>query len=364
MDKNELLLTATDGDIFIYQHNLTFKWIDSIYEQMHRPRPNRIVEIDYNVTYVNPDLAEYLLLKVKTEIQHSFGLVSPELLLFFSILYGFIFFFGLMSNSLIIYSFYRSKKLRTFRNIFIVNLAVSDILLCSICAPLTLLRYIDLNWKLGRVLCRLVMGLQTANVLVSALSITAIAVDRWNFIVNSGKGFKNICLYLCICFIWIISFSISIPSFIVNDEKTFRIKQTQEVLYRVCEEIWESHNSKYIYYSAVILVQYFLPVAIVGSTNYKICNYLHLNVPEIFKHKTQKMDNYSISYTNDFKNQKRVLLNNNNNNKSTSNTERSSFLVEKLFKHNERYSRSKKFFCLYFLLFRFVGCRLQYLMSF
>lgn len=208
--------------------------------------------------------------------------------------------------------------------------------MCSICGPLTLFRYVNLNWKFGRLLCKLGPGLQTANVLVSTLSITAIAVDRWNFIVNSGRNSKKYCLYLCIFFIWIFSFLISIPSFIVNDEKIVRIKQTKEVLYKLCEETWFEHNTKYLFCIGLIIFQYVLPVVVVGSSNYKICSFLHLNVPKMFRRKEPK----NINTEKENNEYNRHLI-----------ADKATILIEKIWNNQERFSRSKKILLIVFFTF-------------
>lgn len=209
-------------------------------------------------------------------------------------------------------------------------------MLCSICGPLTLFRYVNLNWKFGRLLCKLGPGLQTANVLVSTLSITAIAVDRWNFIVNSGRNSKKYWLYLCIFLIWTCSFLISIPSFVVNDEKTVRTKQTKEVLYKLCEETWFDLNSKYSFCVSLIIFQYILPVVVVGSTHYKICSFLHLNVPKMFRRK----DRRKLKIENEKNENNRSLI-----------ADRASIFIEKIWNNQERFSRSKHILFIVFVTF-------------
>lgn len=114
-----------------FEHsNFTNRWVEFIFRQIivqhhsHVKKRNQIIEIDYNLTHGKADLPDYLLKIVKQEIKNSFSLVSNETFYVLSFLYGLIFFFGIISNSLIIYSYYSSKNLRTFRNMFIVNLAL------------------------------------------------------------------------------------------------------------------------------------------------------------------------------------------------------------------------------------------------
>lgn len=173
----------------------------------------------------------------------------------------------------------------------------------------------------------------------------AIAVDRWNFIVHSGREkSKKIWLYTSLVLVWFLAITISIPSFIVNDEKTFQLKESKDILYKICEETWEKQSSKYAYFLVVVSFQFILPVLIVGSTNYRICNYLHLNVPNISKKYSSRGDDFSIKSSSEIsgQSQKRVLIN----------FGWTSYFIEKLNSaRNERFSRSKKILFLVFLTF-------------
>lgn len=86
---------------------------------------------------------------------------------------------GALGNALVCLVVMRSAHMRNSRNIFIVNLAASDLTLCLITQPLNLVR---LNlapvWTLGEAACRLTALLPAINVFVSSLSISAIALDR------------------------------------------------------------------------------------------------------------------------------------------------------------------------------------------
>lgn len=75
----------------------------------------------------------------------------------------------------------RKPAMRTARNIFIVNLAVSDLLLCVITMPLTLVEILTKYWPLGQQIfvCKMIGTLQATSIFVSTISITAIALDRY-----------------------------------------------------------------------------------------------------------------------------------------------------------------------------------------
>lgn len=69
----------------------------------------------------------------------------PSLKVFFYSLYIFIFIIGMIGNVIVCYVVLRNKHMQTVTNIFIMNLALSDILLCLLGIPLTVIYLITLR---------------------------------------------------------------------------------------------------------------------------------------------------------------------------------------------------------------------------
>lgn len=88
---------------------------------------------------------------------------------------------GSTGNSMVVAAVIRQPAMRTARNVFIINLAISDLLLCLVTMPLTLVELLSQYWPLGDqpFLCKLVGTLQATSIFVSTISITAIALDRY-----------------------------------------------------------------------------------------------------------------------------------------------------------------------------------------
>ncbi len=62
---------------------------------------------------------------------------------------------GSVGNLLVIFVVARNPAMRTARNVFVVNLAVSDLMLCLITMPLTLIEILYLTWQFGNLEVRL-----------------------------------------------------------------------------------------------------------------------------------------------------------------------------------------------------------------
>lgn len=79
-----------------------------------------------------------------------------------------IFFIALLGNSLVCYVFYANIRMRTLTNYFIVNLAVSDILIALFCVPTSFISTLILMyWPFGLEVCVIVNFLQVRNFFIS-----------------------------------------------------------------------------------------------------------------------------------------------------------------------------------------------------
>ena len=131
------------------------------------------------------------------------------------VIYSSFMFFSLLGNGLIIVVFYRNKSLRTSLHHFIMNMALSDLLISTISLPtLTGVAYFDFKWLVGGImgalLCKFAVIAVKVSIAVSAFSMLAIAVDRFNAIVFPMKP-ALFCQKTChrlIIVIWIISVAI------------------------------------------------------------------------------------------------------------------------------------------------------------
>lgn len=104
---------------------------------------------------------------------------------FIVVAYGVLFVVGLVSNGLVCFVVFRQCGKKNVpsqgpspRNLYIVNLAFVDIIMCMVCIPFTLWALMSRRWTWGQIMCKTVPAAQGANITVSACTITAIALDR------------------------------------------------------------------------------------------------------------------------------------------------------------------------------------------
>lgn len=124
-----------------------------------------------------------------------------------TVLYSFIFLSGLVGNSIIIATVFRWKEMRTPCNLLIMNIAVADLAVAVIAAPLRILE-IYYHWPFGEFMCRLLSPLQDVFVCVSVLTHTTIALERYRAIakpmmtkMSMGITRVVICITWLICYI-------------------------------------------------------------------------------------------------------------------------------------------------------------------
>jgi neuropeptide Y receptor len=111
-----------------------------------------------------------------------------------------IFLLGLFGNILVCYIVYSNKAMQTVTNLFITNLALSDILLCVLCVPFTPLYTFLGKWIFGSLTCHLVGYAQATSVYISTLTLTAIAIDRFFVILHPLR--QRMKLHTCLLILW------------------------------------------------------------------------------------------------------------------------------------------------------------------
>lgn len=109
-------------------------------------------------------------------------------------IFSVLFVVGFCGNILVIYVVFKSPKMRTLTNFYLVSLAVSDCLVL-VSATLTAIPeqfYYKEQWLYGPVMCSVFVFLQYLGINASALSITAFTIERYIGICHPMKA-QTIC---------------------------------------------------------------------------------------------------------------------------------------------------------------------------
>ncbi|CAH1111131.1 unnamed protein product [Psylliodes chrysocephalus] len=190
------------------------------------------------------------------------------------VFYCFLIIMGALGNTLVIVSVVRKPAMRTPRNMFIFNLAVADLLLCTITMPLTLMEILTKYFPLGNNLfiCKLIGILQATSTYVSTISITAIALDRYQVIVYPTKEGLQLCgALLILLLIWFVALALAMPLFIVRHLVHHTIPLGTEYLnINFCIENWPLEHGRAYYSIFSLIFQYTLPIIIVSAAYVRI----------------------------------------------------------------------------------------------
>lgn len=113
-----------------------------------------IVREHFNTTASQNMTAEEMLAEWRAIIQKYFignnRNLPDNVLVFLCIAYGLLIILGTIGNGLVCMAVIRNPAMRTARNVFIINLAISDLLLCIFTMPFTLMDIATKFWPLGK----------------------------------------------------------------------------------------------------------------------------------------------------------------------------------------------------------------------
>ena len=165
---------------------------------------------------------------------------------------------SLAGNSLVTFAIARRKNMRTPCNYFIMNIALADIGVGAIAAPLRILE-IFASWPFGDFMCRFLWPVQDVFVCVSVLTHTTIAVERYRAIVMPFK--PKISLQktkIAIVVIWLGCYCASgIP-------QSFLLKLFEDMGWKYCAIQWPSPLFRLCYMFYLVLV--FIVAPMVAQT--------------------------------------------------------------------------------------------------
>ncbi|KAE8279826.1 Type-1 angiotensin II receptor Angiotensin II type-1 receptor [Larimichthys crocea] len=136
------------------------------------------------------------------------------------IVYGCIFVIGIVGNSMVVAIIYCYMKLKTVANIFVLNLAISDLtflITLPMWATFTATGY---HWPFGGFLCKASAGLVIFNLYTSVFFLTALSIDRYLAIVHPvrSRRFRTVLYARITCVvIWLFAFVLSVPTALTRD---------------------------------------------------------------------------------------------------------------------------------------------------
>ncbi|XP_074526798.1 neuropeptide FF receptor 1 like 2 [Halichoeres trimaculatus] len=140
--------------------------------------------------------------------QHSLYVAVSYILAYF-----FIFLLCMVGNILVCLIILENHRMRTVNNLFILNLAVSDLLVGIFCIPTTLVDNLITGWPFSNTTCKMSGFVQGVSVSTSVFTLVAIAVERFRCIVFPLQPkLTTFVAKAAIVFIWMLAVVIMCPA--------------------------------------------------------------------------------------------------------------------------------------------------------
>ncbi|XP_039285115.1 neuropeptide SIFamide receptor [Nilaparvata lugens] len=189
--------------------------------------------------------------------RHSLGMSVV-----FCAAYLIVFVVGLVGNVFVIAVVYRSPRMRTVTNFFIVNLAIADILVVVFCLPATLLSNIFVPWILGWWMCKTVPYVQGVSVAASVFSLIAVSIDRFLAIWYPLKcQITTRRARTIIAVIWLVAATTTLPWALFFDVVIF----SEEPDVPMCVEVWPDYLNGNLYFLfANLIMCYIVPMILIS----------------------------------------------------------------------------------------------------
>ncbi|THD22841.1 Neuropeptide Y receptor invertebrate [Fasciola hepatica] len=189
-------------------------------------------------------------------------------------LYSLIAFVGLAGNILVVWVVSRTKSIQTITNLFIANLAVSDILMCLVATPFTPVSLYMQSWTLPEAVCKLLPITMGVSVYVSTLTSMAIALDRFFVIVHPFLPRMRIWLcFVIIGTIWVIAVLISMPLAVYHQKH----HDSRRNIW-ACQENWPKESSREVFTIVSFVLQFVVPCSIISVCYFRISLILRMRL--------------------------------------------------------------------------------------
>ncbi|XP_002730938.1 somatostatin receptor type 2-like [Saccoglossus kowalevskii] len=201
------------------------------------------------------------------------------------IVFGFTCLLGIIGNSLVIYVILKHNKMKTVANVYIMNLALAD-LLFMIMIPFISYQQAMNMWPFGSAWCKISMAVDGMNQCTGIYCLTAMAFDRYLAIVHPIKSLKRRTVRIAGAVnisIWVVAFVTVMPLWLYT--KAVTIPGTG---ISICAVDWP-----YDTFGAVFLLYMFvfglaLPVVIITLCYLLMIKKLYVGVSPLGESHTKK----------------------------------------------------------------------------
>ncbi|XP_034024597.1 type-1 angiotensin II receptor [Thalassophryne amazonica] len=160
------------------------------------------------------------------------------------IVYGCNFVIGVIGNSMVVAVIYCYMKLKTVANIFVFNLAISDLTFLITLPMWATFVATGYRWSFGGFLCKTCAGMTIFNLYTSIFFLTALSIDRYLAIVHPmrSRRFRTVLYARNTCVvIWMFAFLVSLPTVLTRD--VYYIENSNKTVCGVLHSVEKNNTS-------------------------------------------------------------------------------------------------------------------------
>ncbi|XP_050739684.1 cholecystokinin receptor type A-like [Eriocheir sinensis] len=189
--------------------------------------------------------------------------------------FSLIFVVGVVGNVLVVVTLLHHRNLRSLTNVFLLNLAVSDLLLGVFCMPFTLVGSLLQDFVFGALMCRLIPYMQAVSVSVSVWTLVAISLERFYAIcqpLRSRRWQTPSHAYKVIAGVWAASLLLMTPIAALSTLMPVRGDPGRHK----CREVWVSLEAERTFTILLTVLLLLVPLVVMAAAYLRVVRTLWL----------------------------------------------------------------------------------------
>lgn len=160
----------------------------------------------------------------------------------------------LIGNAIVVLVIISKRRMRTFTNFLILNLAFADLSVALFCIPLEIPIELDNKWLYGRFFCTVFYPLQSSTIYGSVFTLVVLSCSRYWALIHPFKKQPNkLAAKVLIVLIWMTSVSLVVP---------YMLGLQLDTDGQHCKEVWTPAEGRR-YTIVTFSLQYILPLTII-----------------------------------------------------------------------------------------------------
>ena len=176
---------------------------------------------------------------------------------------------SILGNGLVFVAVYRNPRLRKPFNLYIISLAVSDLVLSAVAMPFTCVSAMVGNWMFGATLCWFQASLATMLGTTSLMNMALIAANRFLKVVYPNMHRKLVSvktILISIAFAWCFTGAIPVSFYITNVHNVFHPGHI------VC--LFDFSSASYTLIALIGVFEAFIPYQVIFICYFKVWRFV------------------------------------------------------------------------------------------